>query len=207
MSVFAGVYTALAFVCVCTKDCDTSYPPSRHISGGATWFWLHRLAQIVAVGLTILGFTLIVVAEEDAGNKHFHFDHAKIGLTVMIMAVFQPVFAVIRPHAEPKTRWRRFWEMLHKFVGYSCSLLGFANIITGLKLEFMTSYLKEFGDKLEKAFYVEVALCSVLFVYFQAKSLFAPAEEDGEHEIMDRSDSRYREIVQVPHHHKQRDII
>jgi hypothetical protein len=61
------------------------------------WFSVHKAVQISVVVLTLIGFAISVHMTEDAGMPHFDSLHQQLGLTMAIIAVIQPLNALIRP--------------------------------------------------------------------------------------------------------------
>ena len=98
------------------------------------WFKVHRAMMCAGLLCTVIGFGLIVPAI--LGSGHFKFAHGAIGLVVVILALLQPVNAVLRPHkpspGEERSVGRLIWEILHRWSGRTAVLLGLINCILGV---------------------------------------------------------------------------
>jgi hypothetical protein len=70
------------------------------LPAGGLWFTLHRGFNIMGIALTIIGFTLAVVASNKEGTPHFQTNsHQKIGLAIFVLALGQAFNGILRPHA------------------------------------------------------------------------------------------------------------
>jgi len=105
-----------------------------------SWLMVHRAAQGLAVLLTVIGFIIAVVFTAESGEGHFHNDHMRMGLVVVIFAVMQPINALFRAHP-PKAGWvdgkptaRVCWEYLHKGSGYALWIVANIAVYLGLRL-------------------------------------------------------------------------
>lgn len=102
----------------------------------AWWFKVHRALQSLGVLLTAAGLGIIVQGINDVHGAHMHGLHTKVGITVVALALLQPIAAFLRPHApeaaKAKTDARRNWEVLHRYVGWLLLLLGLLNVFSGL---------------------------------------------------------------------------
>ena len=89
--------------------------------------------------LATAGFVIAVTQFEalDLDNSVHKF-HRNLGIAVMIFGWFQPLNALIRPHApekgESKPPLRLGWENLHKGLGYITILLAIIVIFLGLRI-------------------------------------------------------------------------
>jgi len=99
------------------------------------WFKLHRGAGIAVVLLGLVGFGAAIWMVEDKECAlddlselqqctHFASLHQQLGLGVIIVSVFLPLTALVRPqpatNKEPKkTTLRLLWEITHKLLGYA----------------------------------------------------------------------------------------
>lgn len=105
----------------------------------AWWFKVHRALQMVAVAMACIGAALGITGQEkDWGEPHFHAQHGKIGISVVLLGIFQIINGTMRPHApeagKPKTRSRFGWELLHRSSAISALLMAWMNIVSGLDL-------------------------------------------------------------------------
>lgn len=102
------------------------------------WFSVHKAVQISVVVLTLIGFAISVHMTEDAGMPHFDSLHQQLGLTMAIIAVIQPLNALIRPKptvsSQPKPAPRWIWEVIHKVLGYGGWILSQWTIHEGIQL-------------------------------------------------------------------------
>lgn len=135
------------------------------VKGEGKWFKMHRAFQMFGVILNIVAFVLIIEAYKKAGIDNFQLDHAKIGLSVFIGAMFMPLFAVIRPYATPRTAWRIVWEFVHKKLGYGLLIVGLVNCVLGTKLSFMTSFAESINNDIKIMIEVFVALLTIVYFY------------------------------------------
>merc|ERR1712228_92792 len=113
----------------------------------AMWFFMHRGIQICAVIFVLIAFGLAVYFIQDDGSAHFSNLHECMGLTVVILAVLQPINAWFRPHApkkgQTKSIGRFVWEIIHKLFGYVTWILAQIAIYLGIKhLTTKTIYLQ-----------------------------------------------------------------
>lgn len=103
--------------------------------GAPLWFQLHRGLQVVGLLVAIVGFSLAVANfESDLGA------HGTLGITVMVLGLFQPINGVLRPHKDKDgahtSRKRALWEATHKGVGWLTLALAAPTIALGAtKLE------------------------------------------------------------------------
>jgi len=151
------------------------YPP------GGKWFMFHRGVQVSVVLLTVIGFIIAVVMVQKNGGEHFSNPHMKMGLTVTILACWQPFNALFRAHP-PSGGWpygvtpvgRAVWEFIHKRGGYAAWILGCVTAFLGMQLLNATtlSYVHMFG------------WCGMLFVIYLVLSVTKcrDAVEKGEQE-------------------------
>eukprot|EP01083_Nonionella_stella_P085794 238021_1 len=104
------------------------------------WFKVHRVVQILVIVFCLAGFVIAIVFTNDMGNMHFDSLHKQLGLVVTIIAVFQPLNALIRPdHVEvdeEKPVKRLVWEIVHKLFGYSGWILSQVVIYLGAQMVF-----------------------------------------------------------------------
>ena len=109
---------------------------ARNFGGKGAWFRVHRRLNTLGWLLQLLGFAAAVYMAW--GGAHFDTTHSKVGLAVVTVGTMQPLNALIRPHApasgEPKPTIRALWEVLHKGLGWLCTLAGIVNVILGLLL-------------------------------------------------------------------------
>jgi len=101
----------------------------KPVMGADRWFQAHRFLMVAAVIFTIIGFVLVLVY-----TKGWHYDmdfirnnpHPVIGLVTIILALIQPIMALMRPH--PGTKYRPVFNWVHWFVGNAAYNLGVAAI-------------------------------------------------------------------------------
>ncbi|CAB9515782.1 b561 and DOMON domain-containing protein [Seminavis robusta] len=103
------------------------------------WFQIHRACQIIGLLCTILGFAIGVNNFDAFGAKgEISYTHAVLGTTTMVLGMFQPLNAFIRPHkneeGEAPSALRTVWELVHKGCGYSAIVLAVATIGIGTTL-------------------------------------------------------------------------
>ena len=106
---------------------------------GPVWYHIHRIIQVVGLVLATAGF-IIAVTQFEALNleDNVHRFHRGLGIAVMVFGWFQPLNALIRPHApekgESKPLLRLGWEILHKGLGYAAILIAVVVIFLGLRI-------------------------------------------------------------------------
>ena len=108
----------------------------------ALWFKAHRIVQIVGLIIAICGWAVALhyfeVIESDDRDRAF--SHAAMGMTVMILALLQPINALIRPHppekGEARALKRLIWEIVHKCSGYIAIILAAVTIVFGTYIIF-----------------------------------------------------------------------
>jgi len=135
------------------------------------WFQVHRACQLLGVAFVIIAFALIVSAYDSAGKTNFDILHAKVGLAVFIGALFNPLLAVVRPAAQPKTYIRLLWEILHSRIGYGVLILAWANCVTGVQLQYMSDKLTTVASVTSITFYISLALTILLFLQGELKKV------------------------------------
>merc|ERR1719433_1078350 len=106
----------------------------KQVAGMDLWFFIHRVCNVIAVLLTIIGF---IIAVNMTNVDHFSFAHAQVGLIVFIIALAQPVLGMLRPHnphkGEKKSAARKAFEVVHKYMlGLIGMILGLLNCASGL---------------------------------------------------------------------------
>lgn len=161
----------------------------RSLFKGPLWFKLHQVFNASAYAFTVVAFAIAVAFINKEGNPHFFSSHAKMGLSMFIIASVQVLWGAARPHlpepdsGDEKTTIRKVWEIKHRLTGTVLLACGFWQMSAGIKL-----YAGKFngvGRVQEQGvtiFYwiwigIEVALLLIGGVYF--KILRKPAEADG----------------------------
>jgi hypothetical protein len=74
------------------------------IRGHGVWFMIHRGFMGLCVIFTIIAFSLAVYAIGDVQGQHFSITHQKVGLSVFVIALFQVLGGIFRPHHHPPTK-------------------------------------------------------------------------------------------------------
>jgi len=127
-----GILVPLAVLSAVNKT-NLSFLQDVKVMGMPLWFATHRTFNYLAVILTIIGF---FIAIDMTNVDHFSFTHAKIGLTVFIFALLQPIIAFFRPHppkkGEERTPGRWAFEIAHVSIGVVTLYLGMGNCVSGL---------------------------------------------------------------------------
>ena len=104
--------------------------PAKGGAGGvAPWFVYHRATQVAAALLTIVGAVLGIAETDTTFGEHLFSSHAMLGITVLVLVLFQPLNAVIRPAKDAASR--PAWSATHKLVGYSACVCAVVNCILG----------------------------------------------------------------------------
>ena len=105
-----------------------------------TWFHLHMRCTILGLLLALIGFVLALTQFDAFGQIGFTaYNHAVIGVIVMVLGMFQPINAALRPHLpkgnnEDKSNNRVIWEYIHKSSGLCAILLAIIAIGLGTTL-------------------------------------------------------------------------
>eukprot|EP01084_Bolivina_argentea_P045650 84031_1 len=123
----------------------------------AMWFFVHRGVQCTVVVLVLIGFGIAIYFTQDNDNKHFSNPHECVGLTVVILAVLQPINAWFRPHPPGKNMsksiGRLTWEIIHKSFGYITWIMAQIAIYLGI------------GQLSDKTIYKTVFIIWVIIVF------------------------------------------
>jgi len=104
------------------------------------WFHMHRVVQSAGLLATCVALVVMIVDHHKTGTDHFSTTHGKVGLSMMIIAICQPLNAFLRPHPSPKTLARRVWEGLHKTCGYASVVISVWNAFGGLESIWWSGY-------------------------------------------------------------------
>ncbi|KAM3915148.1 putative ferric-chelate reductase 1 [Leptodactylus fuscus] len=100
----------------------------KPIFGKAAWFQAHFYLMILTVILTIIAFIMVFVNAGDwSGGAH-----PVLGVIVMILSFFQPIFAFFRP--DPKHERRFIFNWGHAINALVIKILAVAAIFLGLTL-------------------------------------------------------------------------
>ena len=107
--------------------------PDTKLFGTKVWFQFHRFLMIVVVLGTIASIVVIFVdLNEFTQQEGLVKTHAIIGLVVLVLAVAQPIGALLRPH--PGTPNRPIFNFFHRAFGVSAFILAIVAIILGLDI-------------------------------------------------------------------------
>eukprot|EP00210_Caulerpa_lentillifera_P002713 g2593.t1 len=90
------------------------------------WFRLHKLLQVVGLMGAIAGYVIALLKFETSDD----FRHRQVGLVIMILGIFQPLNALVRP--KHGSFLRVPWQWLHMCIGRCAVILAMYNIYTGL---------------------------------------------------------------------------
>ena len=159
----------------------------RSLFNGPLWFKLHQFLNASAYALTVVAFSIAVAYMSKEGGPHWDSSHAKMGLSMFIIASVQVLWGAVRPHlpesGDEKSTIRKVWEIKHRFTGTVLLICGFWQMYSGIKL-YAGNYngvgsVQEQGVTIAYWIWIglEVALLTVGGVYFNL--LKRPVEEDG----------------------------
>ncbi len=161
----------------------------RSLFKAPLWFKIHQFANGMAFSLTVVAFAIAVAFINKEGNPHFFSSHAKMGLSMFIIASVQVLWGAARPHlpdpdsGDEKTAIRKVWEIKHRLTGTVLLACGFWQMSAGIKL-YAGKYngvgsVQEQGVTIAYWIWIgiEVALLLIGGVYF--KLLRKPAEDGG----------------------------
>jgi hypothetical protein len=101
----------------------------RWLFAPGTWLTLHVVMASLGLSAAIGGFAVAVTAFELPRTSW----HKGLGWGALVLAILQPVNALVRPAPGRGTR-RRLWEALHKVTGAAAVALGIWNCHLGLAL-------------------------------------------------------------------------
>ena len=154
--------------------------------GKPLWFKAHRAVQTLGLLAMVAGFALIVSFVNKNGTAHWGGTHGKVGLTVVVLGLCQPLNAFIRPPAGSVTMARQAWEFVHKKVGYALVVAAWYNIVLGTDLGIMSasSGLSDAASGLKVAadfFFVIVVFAGL---YLQQREMRHVAVGDGDEKLL-----------------------
>ena len=137
------------------------------------WFKLHRAVQSLGLVATCVALIVMIAYHHGTDEDHFSTTHGKVGLALMIVAVCQPLNALLRPHPKPKTTPRLVWEVVHKTCGYASVVIAAWNAFGGLESEWWSEHEDVHDDLLNVLRALVVVVCfSVLCLLFsEARAL------------------------------------
>eukprot|EP00803_Ostreobium_quekettii_P009476 evm.model.scf_3488EXC.2 EVM.evm.TU.scf_3488EXC.2 scf_3488EXC:8988-12604(-) len=121
------------------------------------WFYVHVVGNTLGLILAAVGFGMAIVKFD----REDSFRHRQVGIAAMVIGLFQPLNAFVRPH--PGAPWREQWEYVHWTLGRVAVGLAVWNIFTGLD-EY--EFLAEVGSKKYHVMYGLLLAC--LFVVYLA---------------------------------------
>jgi ABC-type proline/glycine betaine transport system permease subunit len=154
--------------------------------GKPLWFKAHRAVQTLGLLAMLAGFALIVSFVNKNGTAHWGGTHGKVGLTVVVLGLCQPLNAFIRPPAGSVTMARQAWEFVHKKVGYALVVAAWYNIVLGTDLGILSasSGLSDAASGLKVAadfFFVIVVFAGL---YLQQREMKRVAVGDGDEKLL-----------------------
>ncbi|CAG2056667.1 unnamed protein product, partial [Timema podura] len=98
--------------------------------GKDQWFAWHRLLMLLVWSLTIAAFVLIFVELKSWSSEDN--PHAILGTVTTLLAFFQPIGALFRPH--PGSRRRPIFNWLHWLLGNMAHILAIVTIFFAIEL-------------------------------------------------------------------------
>jgi hypothetical protein len=130
------------------------------------WFQAHRVIQTLGLLFALAGWIIALsqfTTLNDVGERTY--THAVMGMVTMCLGLFNPLNAVIRPHApemnEDKSTTRFVWESVHKFSGYGAIILAIPTIGLG------TTFLRPDNARaFQMAYGIGVGLLLILLCAF-----------------------------------------
>ena len=155
------------------------------------WLQIHRTTQVLAVLLTIVGAIVIIMGVNATGGHHFHGAHTYLGIVITVLAILQPVNAVMRPpgpkDGKEQSKERSKWKLLHTSVGYILLLLGIANCVLGVLFKSGPFVQNIMGPALAASLFLLIVAALVLAARAeaenQAENLVAKAKAEREAKI------------------------
>eukprot|EP01123_Difflugia_compressa_P010278 TRINITY_DN3723_c0_g1_i1.p1 TRINITY_DN3723_c0_g1~~TRINITY_DN3723_c0_g1_i1.p1 ORF type:complete len:894 (-),score=173.23 TRINITY_DN3723_c0_g1_i1:154-2589(-) len=102
------------------------------VHGVPQWFYVHRISQYFAFFLSLVGLSVGFAMTKTHFQTMFH---SQLGMVVMVMSIFQVVYAYMRPQASPggqKTQSRQMWEVVHRWNGRTVLLISIPVVFSGL---------------------------------------------------------------------------
>eukprot|EP00271_Cylindrocystis_brebissonii_P014909 TRINITY_DN36593_c0_g1_i1.p1 TRINITY_DN36593_c0_g1~~TRINITY_DN36593_c0_g1_i1.p1 ORF type:complete len:260 (+),score=12.34 TRINITY_DN36593_c0_g1_i1:393-1172(+) len=122
------------------------------------WYLAHMIVQTIAVACIIVAW-VIAYQNFDALYDSLH---AKLGIWILALVCFQPVWAVLRPHKG--TMGRTFWYFVHWAAGTTLVLLAWSNVYSGCLL-----YAEDQGvstTTVQNLFTINIAILGFLYLFF-----------------------------------------
>ena len=104
------------------------------------WLRAHRWVQTGGVVVMLAGVAVAVAFTHADGVPHFASTHSAMGLGITVVALLQPMLALVRP-TKPQTgerpSWARCaWQLKHAVIGYTLLILGIVQLISGVRLSY-----------------------------------------------------------------------
>ena len=169
---------------------------ARHLKGandlGSRWFKVHSTIQSAGAVL-ILGSAVLIFSHLVASNEgHFESLHAKLGLAVVILLVFQVSSGITAHLFYLRQKSSRAFHVVHRYLGRFTWLLAHICIVLGLLL---------LADELHRD-HVHFVVWAALFVYalvfvsfsglmeFRRRQRNLPHDDQEEYEMMERPQSK-----------------
>jgi len=153
---------------------------ARYMDRGAgpLWIKIHKASQVSGL-LIALGAWIIAIVDFDTAAGEAH---GIIGLIVMVLGLLQPMNAFVRPHPGYEHKWRKEWEMLHKFSGRGAVVLALVNCFLGLDRFF--ALLPTIGGIGSQAYYILLGVWIIVMgcvaAFLEVKKFQAKATKEGE---------------------------
>jgi len=99
------------------------------------WFKVHLSFQLTGFVLSLVGIIIIIIAIKTPALVT---PHHVIGFILLILSVFQVVYAAFRPHppaaGEEKSMQRSIFELVHHWNGRICIVLAAINVFFGITI-------------------------------------------------------------------------
>ncbi len=175
-----------------------------------SWIFVHVYGNLLAFILTSITFFIAVSTMSKSGGEHFTESHHKIGISLLLLSLFQIVGGVFRPDKPTRQsniqhpfhiRKRNIWKWFHHVLGISILSLGLYQVGDGLSM-----YAEDYETySLAPVYFVVLAICiSIvagtklwLSVFGEGGRTFEGGGADTEVENLQQNSSRFPETEMI----------
>ncbi|KAL8541029.1 hypothetical protein ACS0TY_002353 [Phlomoides rotata] len=134
------------------------------------WYYLHVAIQFMGF---LFGVAAVVVGLSLYHKMHVFFPaHKGIGILVLVMTILQVFAFFTRPSTDSK--YRRYWNWYHKWLGGICLFFGAVNIVLGINIAGA-------GEAWNIGYGFLLASILVIVVVFEALKRLRRSEEADKH--------------------------
>jgi len=110
-------------------------------SKGAWWFRLHITLQMTGIILMIGAFTIAIMFTDQLGTPHFSAIHQKLGLSIVIIALLNPLLGILADvmYKPERKNTPIFPDIIHWIIGHFLILGSYVVVWLGLDVYGTTS--------------------------------------------------------------------